>query len=283
MKKQFIYFLITLLVAGISSCVKEIQLDLPPYKTKLVVNGEMNNNETVSLEVSQSYAVLSDDSTYILSDATAKLYEDNAFIGTMSYFDLRYIYNYKPIPGKKYRIEVTHPKFDPVTVNVEVPATVPATASYIDSVGLDNQGFPIGQLTVSFKDNPSQKNYYEFLIRYYDAGIMKWFPLDIASNDPVFLNNEKQDNGGYSFSDATFNGANKVIKIPVIFGTVNGTPKFEISIKSVGEEYFRYMEQVREYESNRSNFDITPIIMNSNVNNGLGMVGGVSNFKDTLK
>ncbi|MES2617542.1 MAG: DUF4249 domain-containing protein [Bacteroidota bacterium] len=285
MNKSFNITALILLILGVASCVKPIELDLPPYSSKLVVNGELNTNVTVQLEVSRSMPILKrvDSSGYILKSASAKLFENNIFIGDLTYSGAFYTLNYKPLPGKNYRVEVSNPGLPSVIVNLDIPASLVSSSTYIDSIGLDNEGFPLGQLTVNFKDNPAANNYYEFLIRYYDASILQWFPLDIVSNDPVFLNNDKLDNGGYAFSDATFNGANKSIKIPIQFGTVNGSPKFEISIKTIQEDYFKYLEQVRDYQNDRGSFDTDPIILRSNVTNGLGMVGGVYNFKDTIQ
>ena len=271
-------------VCLLAACEKEITLNLSDYASKLVVNGEFNTNATVKVEVSRSIPIMNvaDSTGYLLMDATAKLYENNTLIGNLTYVNGFYTMNYKPKQGKAYRVEVNRSGFNPAVAEVNVPANIVSKSKFVDSVGIDNLGFPFGQLTIQFKDDVGTKNYYELLVRYYDAGIQKWFPLDFKSNDILFLNNDKLDNGGYVFSDVSFNGQQKNILTSIESNTATGTPKFEISIKTFSEEYYNYLKQLRDYDNNGF-FVSDPVILISNVKNGLGMVGGVYNFKDTLK
>jgi len=271
-------------VCLLAACEKEITLNLSDYASKLVVNGEFNTNATVKVEVSRSIPIMNvaDSTGYLLMDATAKLYENNTLIGNLTYVNGFYTMNYKPKQGKAYRVEVNRSGFNPAVAEVNVPANIVSKSKFVDSVGIDNLGFPFGQLTIQFKDDVGTKNYYELLVRYYDAGIQKWFPLDFKSNDILFLNNDKLDNGGYVFSDVSFNGQQKNILTSIESNTATGTPKFEISIKTFSEEYYNYLKQLRDYDNN-SFFVSDPVILISNVKNGLGMVGGVYNVKDTLK
>ncbi len=266
------------------SCDKEIKLNLPEYASKIVVNGELNSNANIKVEISRSVPILgvTDSSGYLLTDAGVKLYENNTFIGNMNYFNGFFTLPYKPVQGKNYKIEVSRVDFPSAFAIISIPEKIASSSTYIDSVGKDKSGFPLGQLTVNFKDNASTNNYYEFSIRVYDAAIHTWFPLDFNSDDVVFLNNKKLDNGAYLFSDISFNGQTKSISIPIPFGTVNGTPRFEISIKTFTEEYYRYLQQLRDYKDRSTFWSADPIILKSNVTNGLGMVGGVYNVKDTL-
>lgn len=272
------------LVVFLISCEKEIKLDVGDYASKLVVNGEFNSNSTIKVEISRSIPILNvaDSSGYLLMDASAKLYENNTLVGNLNYVNGYYTMNYKPKQGKAYKVEVLRNGFIPAVAEVNIPATIVASSNFVDSVGIDNLGFPFGQLTIKFKDDLATNNYYELLVRYYDAGIKKWFPLEIKSNDLVFLNNDKLDNGAYVFSDVTFNGQQKSILTSIEGNTATGTPKFEISIKTFSEDYYNYLKQLRDYNSS-SFFEPDPVILISNVKNGLGMVGGVYNVKDTLK
>jgi hypothetical protein len=268
------------------SCDKKISLRLPDYSSKIVVNGELNTNSTVKVEVSRSIPIMdaTDSTGYLLTDANAELFENGVSIGKLVYFNGFFTLNYKPLAGKKYRLEVSRKDLIPASAEIDIPAAIPSSSTYIDSVGIDNNGFPIGQLTINFKDNGATSNYYELGIRNYDASIQTWFALDFSSDDVIFLNNQKLDNGAYVFSDITFNGQTKSVKISIPFGTVNGSPKFEISIKTFSEEYYRYLQQLRDYQDNSNPFwSADPILLKTNVKSGLGMVGGVYNAKDTIQ
>ncbi|MDI1234819.1 MAG: DUF4249 domain-containing protein [bacterium] len=279
-KKISILFLLSVMLY---SCEKEIKLNIGEYASKLVVNGEFNSNSTIKVEISRSIPILNvtDSTGYLLMDASAKLYENNAFIGNLTYINGFYTINYKPIQGKSYKVDIVRSGFNPAVAEVNVPATIISNSKFVDSVGIDNLGFPFGQLTIKFNDDAATNNYYELSVRYYDDGIKQWFPLDIKSNDIVFLNNTKLDNGAYVFSDVSFNGQQKTILTSIEGNTASGTPKFEISIKTFSEDYYNYLKQLRDY-NNSSFFVADPIILISNVKNGLGMVGGVYNVKDTL-
>lgn len=277
-------FLIITLLALISSCTKPIDLELPNYSSKLVVNGEFDSDKNMEVQVSRSLPILqSADSTgYLVQDATVKIYENGLDIGNATYFSGKYILAKKPKNGATYRIEVNSGNYPTAKANLSIPASVPISATYIDSVGLDASGFPLGELSITFTDQPGVTNYYRFLINYYNSGILTWFPLTINSNDILFLNNEKQKDGSYLFSDATFSGKSKTLKFLVQSSIVDGTPKFEISIKTFDEDFYEYLQQTNNYSQTGSGFSNDPIILRSNVTNGLGMVGGVSNSKDTI-
>jgi hypothetical protein len=163
-----------------------------------------------------------------------------------------------------------------------MPELTPLTVQYIDSIGLDQAGFKLGQINLSFTDNGSVKSYYKLLIRNYNSGFDKWFSFDIKSNDILFLNNDKLNDGGYIFSDRSFSGKTKFLSFTVPFGIAMGTPKFEISLKTFDEDYYDYMKATDDYSQSGNGFSNDPVILKTNVENGLGMLGGVCNSKDTI-
>jgi hypothetical protein len=279
------YFLYSLCILLASSCVKKIDLDLPAYSSKLVVNGEFDSDTTISVQISRSLPIMqtSDSTGYLLQNATVTIFENGVSLGNASLFSGRYVMNKKPVVGASYDVEVSAPNYNKAKASLKMPNAIPVVASYDSFIGFDADGFEVGQLTVSMTDDPSTKNYYKFFIRYYSAGISTWFPLDIVSNDVVFLNNEKLGDGSYLFSDRTFSGKTKTLKFNIEASSVKGTPKFEISIKTFNEDYFNYLRQTDDYSQSGNGFSNDPVILRTNVSNGLGMVGGVSNTKKLLK
>ncbi|MCC6818119.1 MAG: DUF4249 domain-containing protein [Bacteroidia bacterium] len=276
--------IILALILAASACDKKIDLDLPNYSSKLVVNGEFDSDKTMEVQVSRSLPILqtTDSTGYLIQNATVKIFENGIDIGNATYFSGKYVLAQKPKNGATYRIEVSSGNYPVAKANLSIPNNMPITASYNDSIGLDASGFPLGELTISFKDQPDVKNYYRFLVNYYNSGILTWFPLNINSNDILFLNNEKQKDGSYLFSDVTFSGKTKTLKFVVQSSIADGTPKFEISIKSFDENFYEYLQQSNNYSQSSGGFSSDPIILRTNVTNGLGMVGGVSNSKDTI-
>lgn len=266
------------------SCSKEIDLNLPAYNSKIVVNGEMDTENDISLEVSRSIPIMqSNDSTgYLIKDAVVQIFENGTNIGTANYFSGKYVLAAKPKPGASYQIKVSSGTYTPVQANLRIPKKLPVVLNYKDSIGLDAFGFKVGQISLSFTDDGSVSNYYKLLIRYYNAGTTVWFPFEITSNDILFINNDKLNDGGYMFSDRTFSGKTKNLYFEVPFGLAQGTPKFEVSIKSFDSDYNDYLKAVENYRQNGNGFSNEPVILKSNVTNGIGMVGGVSNLRDTI-
>ena len=280
---KYIYYIIVL--GFIGSCIKPIDLDLPAYSSKLVVNGEFDSDTNISVQVSRSLPIMqtSDSTGYILQNATVTILENGVSLGNATLFSGRYIMNKKPVVGASYDVEISAPNYNKAKASLKMPNAIPVVASYDSFIGFDADGFEVGQLTVSMTDDPNTKNYYKFYIRYYSAGISTWFPLEIISNDVVFLNNEKLGDGSYLFSDRTFSGKTKTLKFNIESSSVKGSPKFEISIKTFNEDYFNYLRQTDDYSQSGNGFSNDPVILRTNVSNGLGMVGGVSNTKKLLK
>lgn len=266
------------------SCTKEIELELPEYSSKLVVNGEMNTESEISLQISRSLPIMntSDSSGYLIQNAIVEVFENGTSVGTATYFSGRYVLPYKPKAGLTYKVNVKSGNYIPAEANLVIPKALPVTLTYIDSVGLDEFGFKIGRITLNFSDDGSVSNYYKLLIRYYNSGTTAWFPFSLNSNDIIFLNNEMLNDGGYLFSDRTFSGKSKTLSFPVPFGLAKGTPKFEVSLKSFNTDYYDYLRATDDYTQTGNGFSNDPVILKTNVTNGLGMVGGVSNVRDTI-
>lgn len=281
MKKILI---ISAFVALLASCTKEIALNLPSYSSKLVVNGEFDSDNTIALTISRSMPILQkiDSTGFLIKDATVKIYENGIYFGDAVYTGGKYTLNKKPSDSKTYAIEVTSPVYPKAVANLIMPDKVIMTASYTDSVGLDKDGFKVGQVKLTFNDNGLVNNYYKMLIRWYNAPALEWSPMPIKSGDVIFLNNTKLNDGSYIFSDRTFQGKTKTLYFETSSAMGTGTPKFEISLKTFNEDFYNYLRQVDNYSQSGNGVSAEAVIMRSNVTNGLGMVGGVSNAKDTI-
>lgn len=281
MKSKTLSSITILLVIVISACTKEITLNLPIAESKLVINGELNTEDNIKVQISRSLDILTNDSTYFINNATVELFEDGNSKGILNYVQQNYISTLKPKEGKLYKIIAKRAGFPTATANVVIPSQIGCTSKYTPNVGLDNDGFPYGQLEVKLTDNAAARNYYQFSIRYYDSSILKWTSYIITSEDPVFLNNTKKDDGSYLFSDATFSGQTKTLKFDISSGLTLSNITFEVSVKTFIEEYYRYLEQIADFKENGYNSS-SAVIMRTNVTNGLGMVGGIYNIRDTI-
>lgn len=267
-----------------AACSKKIDLDLPDYNSKLVINGEFDTDKDIAVTVSRSLPIMkvTDSTGYLIMNATVKVFENGVNIGNATYFSGQYVLPKKPVAGRKYSVEVSSGTYPTAVANLEMPKSLTTVSSYKDSVGLDADGFKVGQITLTFNDDINVKNYYKLLIRWYNASTLQWYPLNIVSNDIIFLNNDKLSDGSYAFSDRTFNGKTKTLTFQTTSSMGTGTPKFEISVKTFNDEYYQYLLQTDDYSQSGNAIGVEPVIIRTNVKNGLGMVGGISNAKDTI-
>src|SRR5690606_30632506 len=151
--------------------------------SKWVGNGEFENGKTLSVKVSRSLPVMqSVDSTgFLIQDAIVKFYEDNVLIGNGTYFDGAYILNATPVIGKTYRVEASYTNYPNASATISLPGSIVLNSNYIDSVGLDQDGFKYGRLDLSFTDKAGENNYYRLFIEWYNPSTLKWSPLEFSS------------------------------------------------------------------------------------------------------
>ncbi len=284
--KKIILFPLLIIIVLFNSCEKEITGIELDFVQKIAMHSEFSNTNNVKVFVSKNIPLFQkfDSAGMILKTAQVTLFENNNPISTGNYnADGNFYFNYKPISGKSYKIEAKYPQYPTCFALVSMPNALVANSSFIDSIGLDEEGFKLGELTINFND-PSERNYYELKVDYFDASIQQWFVLTPNSSDPIFSNNNKKNDGSFLFSDATFNGENKTLKILVKDGTFFGDYKFNVSLKSIPYDYYLYLRQIEEIrENNSSGTSFNPVILKTNVENGLGMIGTVSQYVEIIE
>ena len=278
MKANILYFLTISLF--LSSCRKEIDLDLPNYIEKIVINGELNSEDNFSLQVSKSFGINQSFDTLglLLNTATVQFYENGALLGNGTYLGGRYTVPFKAQPDTEYKIVASNANFRTASATVRTPSALNFSLQYLDSIDKDIDGFRIGQLTFILKDVPNQANYYSILVRYYNQPINQWLDYDIVSNDPIFFQT-KQTDGSYLFSDKTFSGNTKTVSINLPYDFTIYSPKFEVLVKSIDADYYTYIQQVQEYNQTGVGILDNPVIVKSNIKDGLGFVGAISSQK----
>lgn len=278
MKANILSFLA--IVMFLSSCEKLIDLNLPNYTEKIVINGELNSEENFSVQISKSFGITQSFDTLglLLNNATVLFYENGTLLGNATYLGGRYTVPFKAKPDTEYKIVASKANFRTATATVRTPSALDFTLLYKDSVDVDIDGYRIGQLTFNIKDVPNQANYYAILVRYYNQPINQWLDYDIVSNDPIFFET-KQTDGSYLFSDKTFSGNTKTVSINVPYDYTTSTPKFEVLIKSIDSDYYTYIQQVQEYNQTGVGILDNPVIVKTNIKDGLGFVGAISSKK----
>lgn len=216
-----------------------------------------------------------------------------------------------PSTGKQYRIEVSGKDLPDASAIAVIPNKV--LIEYIDtsrfilapgSYYSSNTGF---LCRLVFSDPPHSYNFYMirmYMYSYYEAPYDYLNPYNrddllFSSNDPVVEEKINCINGlqAVAFSDKLINGQKYYLDI-VIKGESIGEPLIHqdhlpneypmirktiyIKLYSISEEFFRYIQTLQLYSRNYSNPLAEPVLMNSNVIGGYGMLSGASVSGDSI-
>ncbi|MBC7426276.1 MAG: DUF4249 domain-containing protein [Bacteroidia bacterium] len=281
--KQFaiIIFIVTLV-----SCEKDITVDLPVYSEKLVVNCAFNNSSPIILDVSHSIDILSGNRNFFVNDANVKLYENGVLLQTVPYVLGKYESTIIAIPGRTYKVVVNRGDYPEATGESTIPLfTGGLQSSYKDSVSTDSSGFPVGEITVRFADDGSTRNYYKIFLQSYDNTTMQFKEMIPVSNDPLLVDGSADNSqGGVIISDLTFNGKTREFKFRTEFGSALGTPKYIITLELISKEYYDYLTDIKNFQPNTGGIiSSEPVLVNSNIKNGLGIFTGTYLESDTIR
>lgn len=278
--------LLSLLLLFAASCETEIEVDLPPYRPKLVVNCSFNNLDSLFAEVSYSRSVLDTSVDYFLNDAEVKLFDGtNTYTLTYNSFTGKYTTGVVPQSGKVYTITAAYPGFLPVSATSSLPSqALQLQTSWRDSAAFDSLGAPIGEIKVAFVDDGNSANSYKILLFYYDDIRLEFFPLRPESDDVLAGEDYRTADGGLFFSDITFNGRAKEFKFRTPFGLISQgqTTKFLVVIESYSDELTKYERTLQTHLNTANNPFAEPARVYSNVTNGLGIFAGKIIVRDTI-
>ena len=288
-------FLIIFITSFLFSCEEEIPLDtLDKYQEKLVVNEYFSNTEPFSIQVSVSKDAYKEPNPFVLGNqAKVTLTENDVPVAlTFDNSDGVFYSLIKPQPGKKYNLTVSANNYSTVTANGFLPGNIAAkNSSYIENGGIDMQGNKSDLLKLTFKDDAGTKDYYKLNFFYYSELVGKFFAFDFELKDILSaVNTIKTRDGGFLFSDESFNGALKTFTAVPPFGIVAGNTdaKYLIQIQRLNDDFWKYNTTLEQYRlgiggSAGSNIFGGAVVVYTNIHNGLGIFAGSNIESDTLK
>lgn len=191
MKRAII--IILSLIFSLSACREYIDIEIDEKEKVLVLNGLINTDSTVRINLSQSLGVLESNNNFkFISDADVDLYQDGQIKERLQYDSLGfYSGTSRPEAGKSYEIRASVGNFEDIRSHAFIPRSVPVkeintdftldsvveqwwnpqTQQYFDTtiVRMSEEG----TIEVKFDDPPDEKNYY-FLTFNCLMPIYKW-------------------------------------------------------------------------------------------------------------
>ena len=273
-------YLVFYLILVFTACTREVDIAVPDYKKKPVINGLFNSDSLFDLSIRES-------NTFdYLENAEIKLFRDDSFLMKFDYTGQgKYRCSYHPKSKQNYSIEARFDDYEVVYANDYMPQKIPIIQlEYEDSAGINSNQIVYSQVKVRFKDPGEEINYYEcFVYEKYDTAFIEidtnrlfssadttldinldslknelhqyYGKLRINSSDPAIAREVSYSDPGYFkidqkelfFSDRYFNGKQLTFRINLLpsyyqFCQIKKR-YFVVYLRSISKNYYLYEKQ----------------------------------------
>lgn len=301
--KMYRLYISIILIALTLGCEKIIDIDIPEGERKIVLNGLINPDSLVKVNISRSLSVLENNEFVYLENAGVKLYRDDTELGTLAYLGSGFyeLADYNPESGYDYRLEVNYQGLNSVTAITQL--LNPIEYSEIDTSSTTDE-WGGGSLKVSFSfTDPPEQDYYAISVtathKVFDYYSFTY--LDSLTTYPIYFDFINSSEGPQSmfieegtttyygnkafFADDLFNG--KKMNIDLGIGKYSffdaDTVWLKINLEHVSQPYYFYAISSGKYDQSAGNPFAEPVSVYTNVENGLGIFSGYSFFRRELE
>lgn len=291
---SYIHIGVFLLIGTLSSCYQDTirPTELLNYQNKMVINGIFSADESLNFELTTSEASIDSTLPSVVKNAKVTLVRANSeSLMTYDVITENYISSTKLVGEESVAVRIEHPTLPNCNAVIKIPKNTSATGTLTPNEGIDTGGLPGDLLQISFKDQAGQDNFYKINVYYRNETIGRWIPINFDKRDPSLAeyNSYTLNDAGVLFSDELFNGNNKVLSIVAPSGIVAGVTgdKYLIELSSISEDYFSYFRSLQRAQDAK---EITfqggynnAVVIHSNVNGGLGILGTQNTTSVVLK
>lgn len=280
-------FIVTLLILLTHCSCREIVTDeFPGFTPVPTVNSILIAGKPLKVHVSLAEKLDTNQLT-LVNDADISLYIDGNYAENL-FPDENGIYFSSSIvePLRSYKLEVNIPGYSTITCNENLPSASPITnIIHTNNAGKDEEGMIYPSVTLSFKTNTSESQYFEIVIRTLQNRYERTATLKKIT-DPVLLNE------GLPLTIFS----NEIIRDSVYTMTINyftGSAGFSgnepyhtslfpliIELRSCSRYYYQFVRQKYLYEKGRypeflaASTNAFPLF--SNIPGGYGIFAGYS-------
>ncbi|MCS3802268.1 DUF4249 domain-containing protein [Niastella sp. OAS944] len=276
--------LFILFVVVNSSCEKTVNIPLPNEANKLVLNLIMNKDSIMMARVTISERMNNYQSPVDIKNAVVNLYENGTFKETLTQYEYsgRFYYrsNTLPLAGATYKVTASVPGYTEVSGSDYIPDTVQMEEIRI-TAAQSVVWLTKATIAVQWHDDPDVQNYYR--VRIYDINewmnangsggrqkIQHSFEAEEATLN-IFSDKER---GEFYTTDALFNGRSPRFTFKA--NTGSNVRKMIVEVSSLTYNSYNYLNSsYMAREKSDDGFSEKVIVFN-NIENGLGIVGGVA-------
>jgi len=294
------------LVLVLTSCSKDIEIEIPEKEKKLVLYSTIvpftfPQPKHNGFNISETRQIF-DTTKSNVKDAIIFLYIDDVITDTIYYSEEGNNYPMKlehyPKPGENFRIEVERVNFPQLIAETSIPSKVSITdCELIPFAFLNEEGRPVSEVSLSFTDPANEINYYEIAIspanfNYENDENFK----RLTTNDRIITSESYYPDAirfdvpnpkFLLFNDSEINGKEHTLKIyynaSFKRSETNYIPHHYITVhfRSVSREYYYFKTSLIKQSYNKRE-DILygigePVEVYTNIINGFGVFAGFNN------
>lgn len=293
MYKSIPYLLCLLLL---SSCEKDIKIDLPAPAPKLVMNAVVLPFNPVQVHLSRTMSVMESGGMVSsgIGGALVVLLEDGKAVDTLraDFGDISsYFGNYIPQQGRSYVLQASAAGYDPVEAAAVVPQPVPITSmTWQTAARQSSTNGTLDALELSFMDPEAGGDHYIVSIipaynsgnptEFYDWGGCAFTSdasIESASSSDPFTAEQCISAGALFMTDALFNGKEKKLRV-YTSGILQPQPDHsgnmryaQVFLYHVSEDFYKYLRSFLTARETEDNPFAEPFNVRGNVKGGYGI------------
>ncbi len=276
MRKIYSFLAIMVLVC---SCEKEIDYKGKGLENFLVVNSLLMPDSLLKCKVSRSNTLFDEGEIQMIEDAKVEVYKNDELLEVLPYSQKGYYRSasLKPEIGQNYRFKVIHTKYPDVSCKTTIPSAPVVSVS--SCVMHDDNNYDV---TLAINDLPGD-DYYRIVAytfgEHYEHNMLAY----VGSNDPVLNFNkvvvddseftDYPDNYYKVFDDALFDGNTYELRLSLYLWEPSD---LYIVVQHLTKDLYLYYSSVQSHIYYDDDPFSEPVQIHSNVNNGAGIMGGLS-------
>jgi len=275
----------------ITSCEKDIKVDVPQQGARLVLNSVNILGERFRIRLGNTVPVqnYNGNKQPDIPNATIILFENEVPADTLEYHpdEAEYVSEISSRLGYTYKIQAMAPGFPSVEATAETPVTVPMTLGYEPNIATNRFNEQMDGLNASFTDPLQTANdYYRLRIikagmtyQYYAGGCIESADRDIENlldqtiGDILCYSGE-----GIFCNDRSFNGLPKTVSLLIKHSELQPVPDSNgnnsyimVWLDHISEPYYKYLKTTAYLIHNNSSPFAEPTNASTNISNGYGI------------
>ncbi|RAJ24919.1 DUF4249 family protein [Pedobacter cryoconitis] len=276
-----INFFPILAMSLLTSCEKKLTIDLPSDADRPVLNVLMSENMPLKVRFTLSGRLAEGQSFKDPEHAETKLYENDVFKESLKPQTIDgkkyYVSTIGVLKDKKYRITAAAPGFNLVEGSDIIPdiTTIDINNQAVIESNSDDYKLKFNFL---LKNNSKEKQYYRFRILYEENNSgkpSKKIPFYIRPvNNTDIFGSGNSDKKSLFVEKAQPAGETKFYAFSTDYKPASKNMYIEVTLLT--ETSYKYLKSVSKADDSEDNPFSEKVIIHSNIQNGLGIVGGLA-------